>query len=415
MRVLASSALSLLLLCLAVTPAEAIPAFARKYKVSCSMCHSPAPRLNEFGERFANNGFEFAPGEAPRDTLNTGDPLLRLQDGLPLAVRLDAYVTALTRRENGQVIADQQLPWAVKVLSGGQVADRVSYYMYFFLSERGEVTGLEDAYVQFTDIGGSGVSVLAGQFQISDPLFKRELRLQYEDYQAYRVRVGDTRADLTYDRGLMAIWSPRNGTDVAFQVVNGQGIGPGNEARQYDADGFKNVGVRVSQDAGPIRIGAFGYFGREGADGATSNFRMWGPDATVPLADLGELNLQYYRRWDDDPFLGACSLVAPCPGGATGAVSTTVDAAMAELVFWPQGPNGRLWFTGLWNWVDASAPVVTLRVGEQLRGDGYIDRFHNGGLGVHYLLSRNLRVLGESTWDFELDQMRFVSGMSMAF
>ena len=161
MRVLWSCVFSLLLLCVGAVPAEAIPAFARKYKVSCSMCHSPAPRLNAFGEQFANNGFEFSPGEAPRDTIATGDPLLRLQNGLPLAVRLDAYLTALSRREQGQVIMDQQLPWMIKVLSGGQVADRVSYYVYFFLSERGEVTGLEDAYVQFTDIGGSGVSVLA--------------------------------------------------------------------------------------------------------------------------------------------------------------------------------------------------------------------------------------------------------------
>lgn len=51
------------------------------------------------------------------------------------------------------------------------------------------MAGLEDAYVQFTDVGGSGVSVIAGQFQVSDPLFKRELRLEYEDYQPYRVRV----------------------------------------------------------------------------------------------------------------------------------------------------------------------------------------------------------------------------------
>src|SRR3546814_13507529 len=56
--------------------------------------------------------------------------------------------------------------------------------------ERGEVAGLEDAYLQFNDVLGSGVDVIAGQFQVSDPLFKRELRLEYEDYMPYRVRVG---------------------------------------------------------------------------------------------------------------------------------------------------------------------------------------------------------------------------------
>ena len=34
---------------------EAIPAFARKYRVSCSLCHSTIPRLTAFGEEFASH------------------------------------------------------------------------------------------------------------------------------------------------------------------------------------------------------------------------------------------------------------------------------------------------------------------------------------------------------------------------
>ena len=56
-------ALALLLLPLLPTDGHAIPAFARKYRVSCLVCHSAVPRLNAFGEQFAANGFEFAPGE----------------------------------------------------------------------------------------------------------------------------------------------------------------------------------------------------------------------------------------------------------------------------------------------------------------------------------------------------------------
>ena len=43
-------------------PAEAIPAFARRYKVSCTTCHVAIPRLNEFGEMFAGNGYQM-PGD----------------------------------------------------------------------------------------------------------------------------------------------------------------------------------------------------------------------------------------------------------------------------------------------------------------------------------------------------------------
>ena len=60
---------------------------------------------------------------------------------------------------------------------------------------------------------------------------KRELRLEYEDYQPYRVRVGLSPVDLTYDRGIMAFWSPWSGSDLAFQVVNGQGLNVANDAR----------------------------------------------------------------------------------------------------------------------------------------------------------------------------------------
>ena len=197
--------------------ASAIPAFARKYRVSCSLCHAPAPRLNAFGEQFGGNGFAFAPGEEPRDTIDTGDELLLLNQSLPLAVRLDAFMQAFTNVEADATKFDFQTPYGIKLLSGGQLAKNVSWYMYFFLTERGEVAGLEDAYIQFTDIGGSGVSLIAGQFQVSDPLFKRELRLEFEDYQLYRIRVGDARADLTYDRGFMALASPWEGGDLIGQ------------------------------------------------------------------------------------------------------------------------------------------------------------------------------------------------------
>lgn len=392
-----------------------IPAFARRYRVTCATCHAPIPRLNAVGEAFAANGFEFAPGEIPRDTINTSDPMLRLQSALPLAIRYDSYVTSYSKRTGGQVIADAQTPWVIKLLSGGQVADKVSYYMYFLLSERGEVAGLEDAYIQFTDIAGSGVSVIAGQFQVSDPLFKRELRLQYEDYQPYRMRVGNSPADLTYDRGLMALWSPREGTDLAFELVSGQGLSAANADRQFDSDGYKNLALRLSQDAGPLRLGAFGYFGKEGQGALSNTVRVLGPDASFAFGDKLELNLQALRRWDDDPFLGSCSVATPCPGGRTASFSTTVNAAFAEMVFSPSGPLSRHYFTALANYIDADGPFVSLRLGEQATPTGFVDRYFTAGLGAHYMMRRNVRLMTEAHWDAEREQARLVGGFNLAY
>ena len=380
-------------------PANGIPAFARKYGVSCSMCHSPAPRLNAFGEMFAANGFEFAIGEQARDTMHTGDPLLRLQRGFPLAVRLDAFVQGYSKAPADGAKIDLQTPWNIKILSGGQIAEKVSYYMYFFLSERGEVAGLEDAYVQFTDLAGTGVSVMLGQFQVSDPMFKRELRLEHEDYQVYRVRVGDARADITYDRGVMALASPWKGGDVAVQLLNGRGLSAAGENRLFDRDTWKTYSVRVSQDVGPLRIGGFGYLGHEREQDADNRIRVFGPDVTLALGQTVELNGQYLRRQDTDPLF---------TGSRT---DSEVDAMMLELIWGPQGPTGRWFFTGLYNGVESDTRIFTIRQGEA----GPLDSYRSLALGGTYVIRRNLRWLGESQWNLDGGGTRLTLGLVAAF
>ena len=408
---------TLLLVAITSLPAHAlkIPAFARKYGISCQVCHGPVPRLTPAGEAFAANGFEFQVGEEPRDTVTTGDPLLRLQRSLPLAVRFDAYAQVLSNTKPGQVATDLQTPWVLKLLSGGQVADKVSYYMYFLLTERGEVAGVEDAYLQFTDLGGSGISIIAGQFQVSDPLFKRELRLSYEDYQPYRVRVGHASADLTYDRGVTALYSPWSGADLALEVVSGRGLNLASDNRQYDGDNGKSGLLRLSQDIGPLRVGAFGYAGSERANGIHNRIAVWGPDATLTLGSIGELNVQYVRRTDRDPFFGSCAPATPCPGGRTRPFRTTVNSAFGNATWWPQGQAGRVFVHALYNWIDADAPVVSLRLGEQASTPGFLSRYETGTLGLHYLLRRNVRLIGEAGWDFQRDQGRLIAGTMVAF
>jgi hypothetical protein len=395
--------LATLLTAFATGPLHAIPAFARQYNVSCNMCHDPAPRLNAFGEQFAANGFEFAIGEAARDTIQTSDQLLRLLRRIDFALRLDAYVNAMQPIGRDNTAIDLQTPYNIKVLSGGPIADRVSYYMYFFLSERGEVAGLEDAYIQFTDIGGSGVSLVAGQFQVSDPLFKRELRLQYEDYLPYRVRVGSARADLTYDRGFFLTYAPWSGSDLAFIVVNGQGLRAAGPDRLYDRDHLQNYALRFSQELGLLRVGAFGYRGRERAEGQTDRITMWGADATLGFLDRIELNGQFLRREDSNPRLVA------------GGESVRVNSVFTELVAGPFGADDRWYFTGLHNWIDADQPLLSLRIGEQDTPAGYLQQYHTLSAGMHYLLHRNIRLMGEFGWDLERDRPRFTVGTTMAW
>jgi len=59
----ATSLFSLALVSMFVTltcsqPANALPAFARKYGLRCSACHESWPMLNYFGQKFKDNGYQ---------------------------------------------------------------------------------------------------------------------------------------------------------------------------------------------------------------------------------------------------------------------------------------------------------------------------------------------------------------------
>ena len=126
---------ALLLLLPAVwSQVRAIPAFARKYRLSCSTCRAPVPQLRAYGEESPGNSHKLHDREPVRAFYDTGDDLLTLQRQLPVAIRLDSYVRFQTKslgRRTGV-----QAPYYLKILSGGQVARNVGHYFYFLLRTR---------------------------------------------------------------------------------------------------------------------------------------------------------------------------------------------------------------------------------------------------------------------------------------
>jgi thiol-disulfide isomerase/thioredoxin len=378
--------------------AAAIPAFARRYGVSCQLCHAPAPKLTAFGKQFAGNGFRFAAVEAPRDTMDTGDPLLELARSLPLALRGDAYVRAYTEGTS----TDFQTPYGFKILSGGTLGPKLSYYVYFFLFERGEIGGVEDAFLYVNDIGNVPVDLAVGQFQVSDPMFKRELRLMIDDYVVYRARVGQQTTDLTYDRGMMAAVDAA-GFTLTAEAINGNGRGPADESRRLDADGFKTLFGHLTRDLGPnLRLGALGYYGRAdgvsaaGVDTLTNTTWMFGGDATISLGPV-EINAQYLHREDDAPTFTAGEPIA------------TLDGGFAEVIVQP--PASRWYGVGLYNGMKANLPMLDPRMG----GVAGVDRYHTVTGGLGYLIRRNVRTYGEVTWDIEAKEAAFGLGVTAAF
>lgn len=60
MAVVGNGVLAVALLSIFIFPdqAQAIPAFARKYNVNCTTCHTAPPILNHYGQRFLENGYQ---------------------------------------------------------------------------------------------------------------------------------------------------------------------------------------------------------------------------------------------------------------------------------------------------------------------------------------------------------------------
>ena len=371
---------------LAGRDADAIPAFARRYRFSCSTCHAPFPRLKPFGEEFAARGFRLPADQEPtRAYIDTGDPWLLLNRELPLAVRLEGYGVW---RENSGVDEDFQWPWAFKLLSGGPVSKNVSYYFYGIM-ESGETLKLEDTYLQFNSVFHLPVDVIFGQFQVSDVLFKRELRLERNDYQIYKERVGLVPSDLTYDRGLVFTWRAPAQLDVQFQVVNGNGIEPAVD-RRFDNNGYKNTSLHLGRTFGPVRVGVFGYYGRIGTSIGTNTTTYVGPDLAAALGENWQLNLQYLERRDTDPYFVA----DPGP-------DYVMRGGFAELLYFPQGQDGRWALVGLYNRIT--------------RKRGSAPGFENASVTASYLLARNVRLVAEATRDIEAEANSISFGVVTAF
>ncbi len=378
--------------------AGAIPAFARRNKISCSTCHAPAPRLNDYGEEFAGNGFVIPEEEKARDYVSEGDDLLWLNRDFPLAVRFDAYALF---DEDQPTENDLQIPWGLKLLSGGALYKSIGYYFYFYMSERGEVAGIEDAYVHFNDIGGSALDLMVGQFQTSDPLMKRELRLTFEDYEIYRTRVGFSGINLTYDRGILATYGiERTGTDLAAMIVNGNGKGEADENKKFDNDKHKNFGFRALQRiADFLSIGVFGYYGKEefagdraaGKEYEANEVTYWGPDIAIAAGPVFFTG-QYLLRRDTNASFDAAS-----PDAFR---DLETEGIVAELVIAPFGERSRTYYTAIHNRVATDC----------CHGD-----YESITGGATYLLARNLRLLGEYTYDLEEERSRAVLGIVSAF
>jgi hypothetical protein len=358
---------------------NAIPAFARKYQISCQVCHSPAiPRLKSFGEEFAYNGYRMTKYESPRYFIPTGDEKLSLFRELPLAVRLDGFASYNFNKEEK---TDFSAPFIAKILSGGELSDKLSYYFYFLMNEGGSIIGLEDAFLIYHDLFKTGANFYIGQFQASDPLFKSELRYTFEEYRIFDAAPGNSSVNLKYERGVMLEKGFSSGTTLVGEIVNGSGFEPAYASNVFDKDKYKNFMLTLTQTIGKkVNIGFFGYTGKEELNDNngpfTSNIAMIGPNIKVNFDDKLIIGAQFVRRSDSKVYVESDVSIHN---------NVITEGGFGEVTYSPKGDMSKWYLTGLFNWVESEMDDLDYR---------------SATVHAGYLLRRNVRLVSEFTWQF---------------
>jgi len=365
----------LLLTCFLAETASAIPLFARKYKLSCVMCHTGFPQLNSFGQDFAGNGYQM-PEEDPKDYVQEiEEDKLLLHEFFPFAIRVDSFYRL---RNDGEVTFDQQSPFSAKILTSGILRKDISYYFYFFFDERGGVTGIEDAFIVFNNIyKDKNIDVRLGQFQITDSIFPREQRLTFQDFSYYKAQVSDSGFDLVYDRASEISYSVDINDDwgvgILTGIANGNGISNADGSRNFDEDNFKNLYGRINASYGSQGVGIYGYKGREKSSANIENgfFRI-GPDFNFMIFDDWNVWGSYLYGEDDNGFFRTNKDTIKSWGGFTAVTHKLNDDWILSL---------------LHNYVDVDRKPA--------------QNVHTATVNLSYYLMRNLKFVFELTGDFQ--------------
>ncbi|MCX5752715.1 MAG: hypothetical protein NTW97_03605 [Candidatus Krumholzibacteria bacterium] len=245
-------------------PGQAIPAFARKYGFNCMMCHTAYPKLNDWGQRYRDNGYQL-PGQ-------TGKEKTMFDSHTPIALRTSVGFNGYNASPLTTGSFDLM---GLDLLAAGVMHKNVSVLLIYTPridepsadaagAEPLQLGALESANIAFSNIIRNALNVRVGRFEPAYHLFssKRSFYLN-APYEIYEYRPNGTFAFGDNQTGIEATGHFRMGFKYALGIVNGTGATAEN-------DKSKDVYLALSQTIGPgdgqsagQRVGAFAYYGNQ--------------------------------------------------------------------------------------------------------------------------------------------------------
>lgn len=243
---------------------QAIPAFARKYGFNCNMCHTAYPKLNDFGQRYRDGGYQI-PDQAGKEANVFATPS-------PIAMRTSAGLTVYDSK-GGSTLGFNL--FGFDLLAAGVLHKNVSFMLIYTpridepaadfrgSGEPSQPAALESANLVFSNLIPNALNLRVGRFEPAyHALSSKRSFYLFSPYELY----GFTTSANTYSFddnqiGAEASGYFRNGFKYGLGFVNGTGASPDhNKSKDVYLNLFQTFGRGDGQSAGQ-RLGVFGYYG----------------------------------------------------------------------------------------------------------------------------------------------------------
>jgi hypothetical protein len=273
----------------------AIPAFARKYGLRCSACHTAWPELSAFGQRFKDNGYQLG---NDRDS-----PIWQSNGYWPIAMRTTPQVRLenTTNQITDAAPGGKTLTQAGFDLSGvdflllGTLYKNITFGLVPTLDADG-TTGLEAAFVRFDNLGNSPwANLKVGKFELDNLLSEKRftwLSANGSFLYAYHYLPPGSANDFGFgDNQIGAEFSGHSinsYTRYSVALLTTDDGSPGLPGgKSMDAMFTASRAVAMGSGLGPQRFGVFGYLGHRPTAFETSG--------GFPIPGTGSANKSFVR------------------------------------------------------------------------------------------------------------------------
>jgi len=261
---------------------EAVPIFSRKYKTSCSTCHTVFPKLNPFGDAFRRNGYQIPRVDeryVKEKPVSLGAPGWKetWPEGIwpgeiPGAIPLSLSGSLLYRYDtDSRVEHDFTFPNEIEIFSAGTLGEDISFFSSIALIEDGnDFGGVERVFLRFDNLFDYSlpmhlVSLTVGQFEPSVTPFSNQRRLTHTPYLSNTFEVGKNNFHFSDQRGIEIDGVVKSRIAYALGVVNGNGTGKmDTSSGSLDNNSTKDVYLKVGYKFGGLGLDGSGVEMEEG-------------------------------------------------------------------------------------------------------------------------------------------------------